>query len=170
MNGIHRQDAKDAEVGAGSIRCCSLRAPRREAGPHLGVLGGRSRSAFRVGPGFTLVELLIAVALLSTAMMGIMAVFAAAANSHRAGVDGTEAAIIASSVVAEARTVFREAGMLTPAEGLKWPGRPRYSYDIEYVPLDKAGDELLMRVVVRWSVRGRGSSRAFDTILLRRMD
>lgn len=104
------------------------------------------------------------------AMMGVMAVFAAAANSHRRGVDGTEAAIIATSVTARARSAFRDRASLPVASGEKVPGKPRYSYDIEYVDLDKKGSEVLMRVRVRWSARGRGASVVFDTILLKKMD
>ncbi len=107
---------------------------------------------------------------LNMAMMGVMAVFVAATGSHQRGVDGTEAAIIATSVAAEARADFRDRASLPVASGVKVPGRPRYSYDIEYIDLDGMGDEVMMRVRVRWAARGRGASVLFETILMRKLD
>lgn len=159
---------------------------RAEGRPN--VSAGRARLPIRVGPcspvaadvgravpGFTLIEILIAVLVLNMAIMGVMAVFAAATRSHVRGVHETEAAIIATSVTAEARSAFRDRMTLPTASGAKVPGKPRYSYDIEYIDLgskgdDRKGTEVLMRVRVRWTVGGRGASLAFDTILLRKMN
>lgn len=120
--------------------------------------------------GFTLIEVLIAVAILSLGMMGVLAVFAAATESHRRAVDGAEAAMIATSLAAEARARFREPGCLVPVTDAAVPQRPRYRYDIEYIPLDADGDEVLMQIRVRWAERGRSAGLAFQTVLFRKQD
>ncbi len=123
----------------------------------------------RPSTAFTLIEILVAISILSIAMMGVMAVFASAARSHQRGVDGTEAAIIATGIAAEARAVFVERGSLVPVLNNAVHGNPRYFYDIEYIDLDKTGDEVMMRIRVGWSRRGRRTSEVFDTILMRKM-
>lgn len=127
-------------------------------------------SALRDRCGFTLVEILIAVAIFSLGMMGILAVFGAATESHRRAVDGAEAAMIASSVASEARARFRGAGSLVPVIDAKVEGKPRYRYDVEYVQLDDSADEVLMHIKVRWTERGRGSFLSFYTILFRKQE
>jgi prepilin-type N-terminal cleavage/methylation domain-containing protein len=124
----------------------------------------------RAARGFTLVELLVAIGILAMAAGGVIAVFAAATRSYVRGIDGTEAALIASSLVAEARTAFWERDCLKDASDMKVPGKPRYTYDLTYYELDRAGDEVLMRVRVRWSERGRETHLDFDTILFRKAE
>ena len=122
------------------------------------------------GRGFTLLEVIIAVGLFAAAFGGVFAVLAAGAESRRRAEDGTEAAVIATSLVAEARARFRSPGPLREVEGREWPANPRYTFDLRYIQLDVDGDELFMRVRVNWL---RGGSRRyvdFDTILLRKMD
>ncbi|MHC4199712.1 MAG: type IV pilus modification PilV family protein [Planctomycetota bacterium] len=164
-------------MNADERRYSARRTSDNDSARHAGGPGGavicvdlRSSAVASAVRGFTLIEILIAIMVLNMAMMGVMAVFAAAAGSHQRGVDGTEAAIIASSVVAEARASFRDRASLPVASGEKVPGRPRYSYDIEYIDLDGRGDEVLMRVRVRWAARGRGASVSFETILMRKLD
>lgn len=119
---------------------------------------------------FTLLEILIAVAILAFGMAGVLAVFAAAAGSHRRAVDEMEAAMVASGLAAEARARFRGRGELVPRIGIKVPGKPRYRCDVDYFPLDEEGDEVLMEIDVRWKERGRGAALVFHTILLRQTD
>ena len=128
------------------------------------------RHGWRYMRGFTLIELLIAIAILAMASGGVMAVFAAATRSHARAVDGTEAAVIASGLVAEARAEFRERGGPPPRQGIKVPGKRRYSYDRECFPLDGEGDEVLLRIRVYWSRRGRETHLDFDTIIFRKAD
>lgn len=124
----------------------------------------------RARRGFTLLEVIIAVGIFAAAFAGVFAVLAAGAESRRRAEDGTEAAVIATGLVAEARARFRQSGSLRPVRGVAWPTNPRYTFDLDYIQLDKYGDELYMRVRVNWL---RGGSRRyvdFDTILLRKMD
>jgi prepilin-type N-terminal cleavage/methylation domain-containing protein len=131
----------------------------------------QARHSSRDARGFTLTEVLIALAVGLIAMVGVIAVFASGVRSRRRAVDGMEAAVIAESLVAEARSVFTDRGTPVPAKDRKWPGKPRYTCDVDYVQLDAAGDELLMVVSVRWFERGRPvPPLRFETIILRKMD
>ena len=128
------------------------------------------RSARRGHRGFTMIELLVAIAILAMASGGVLAVFAAATRSHARAIDGTEAAIIATGLVAEARTEFRERGGPPERQDVKIPGKPRYSYDRECFPLDDSGDEVLLRIRVHWSRRGNETHLDFDTIIFRKAE
>ena len=128
------------------------------------------RSARPGEQGFTLIELLIAIAILAMAAGGVMAVFAAATRSHARAVDGTEAAVIATGLVAEARAEFREPGGPAERHDVKIPGKRRYTYDRECIPLDRAGDEVLLRIRIRWWRRGREAHLDFNTIIFRKAD
>ena len=99
-----------------------------------------------------------------------MAVFAAATRSHSRAVDGTEAAVIATGLVAEARAEFRDAGGPPEKVDVKVSGKPRYTYDRICYPLDVKGDEVLLRIRIRWSRRGRETHLDFDTIAFRKVD
>jgi type II secretion system protein I len=124
----------------------------------------------RGGRGFTLIELLVAIAILAMAAGGVMAVFAAATRSHARAVHGTEAAVIATGLVAEARAEFRESGGPAEIHDAKVPGKRRYTYDRECYPLDVAGDEVLLRIRIRWARRGRETHLDFDTIIFRKAE
>jgi len=122
-------------------------------------------------PGFTLVEVLVAMAILVTGMVGVLAVFATATRSHARAVHSIEAANIAAGVVAEARARFRGTGTLPTGTAEKVPGKPRYTYDVKYVGgWDKNDEELLMIVGVTWLERGRDSTTEFTTILVKKSE
>ena len=120
--------------------------------------------------GFTLIEVLIAVAIFATAIGGVLALLAAGVASRRRAEDGVEAALIAESLAAEARARFRQSGRLVPVGDATWPARPLYRYDIDYIPLDETGDEMLMQIRVHWLRRGRATAYIFNTVLLRKTD
>jgi type II secretion system protein I len=120
--------------------------------------------------GFTLIELLIAISILAMAAGGVMAVFAAATRSHARAIDGTEAAVIATGLVAEARAEFRKRGGPPERKNVRIPGKRRYTYDRECFPLDAAGDEVLLRIRVYWSRRGKNTHLDFDTIIFRKAE
>ena len=119
---------------------------------------------------FTLLEVLVAIGVFAAAFGGVFALLAAGAESRRRAEDGTQAALIATSLVAEARARFREPGSLRPVSEKTWPADPRYSFSLDYIQLDRAGDEVFMRVRVHWLRGGGRRSIDFDTILLRKLD
>ncbi len=136
----------------------------------MSALAAARRPPLRHDGGFTLIELLIAIAILAMAAGGVLAVFAAAARSHARAVDGTEAAVIATGLVAEARAEFRRRGDPPERHDVKVPGKRRYTYDRECYRLDAAGDEVLLRIRVRWSRRGTETHLDFDTIIFRKVE
>ncbi len=104
------------------------------------------------------------------AFAGVFAVLAAGTESRRRAEDGTEATIIATSLVAEARARFREPGSLRPVKDGLWPTNRLYSFDLDYIPLDRDEEEVFMRVRVYWLRGGKRRHIDFDTILLRKLD
>ena len=161
-----RQDTQDDRCSQSCISCTTLRSSS---------LRSTSASLSNVVPlsgrrGFTLIEVLIAVGVFTVAFGGVFALLATGAESRRRAEDGTEASLIATSLVAEARARFRGDGPLQPVSGRPWPTNPRYTFDLDYIQLDKAGDEVFMRVRVRWLRGGSTRSIDFDTILLRKLD
>ncbi len=112
----------------------------------------------------------MAVGIFSVAFAGVFAVLAVGAESRRRAEDGTEAAVIATSLVAEARARFKEAGSFREVKDQPWPTNPRYSFDLGYIPLDRDGEEIFMRVRVYWLRGGKRRHVDFDTILLRKLE
>lgn len=86
---------------------------------------------------FSLIEVLVALMILSVGATSILALFAAAASTHKRSVDRTRAALVAERIVAEAQSVYVPG---TSAEDLRSALYARlpetidgYSWDIETV-------------------------------------
>jgi type II secretion system protein I len=73
-------------------------------GPAAGRLA--SRGAPRRA-GFTLIEVLIALAVFTVGAAGLLSLYAAAASTHRRAVDRTNAALVAEKVLAMASVLYR---------------------------------------------------------------
>ena len=65
---------------------------------------------------------------------------------------------------------WSESGGPPERHDVRIPHKPRYSYDRECYPLDRNGDEVLLRIRVRWSRRGRETHLDFDTIIFRKAE
>ncbi len=139
--------------------------------------------------GMTLIEVLIASAILVFGMVGIIAMFTAAARTHKRAVDETEASMVGSSVLAELRGLFSKGVIPNPT---KVPPKkkdfdlddfpahkdfPRYHYAVRIKDLnptrklkDKAvfGKEYYVEVEVFWSSRGDNKSVKFQTVMFQR--
>ena len=64
--------------------------------------------------GFTLVEILVALGVLTLGIGGVLAIFTAAAATHRQALDETVTSIIADSVIAEQRAAFNRSRYSEP--------------------------------------------------------
>jgi prepilin-type N-terminal cleavage/methylation domain-containing protein len=138
------------------------------------ILGSKVlRGGLRRQGGFSLIEVLIAMLVLSLGAGSILSLFAAAAATHRRSVDRTHAALVAERVLSEVRSLYLpetepseildELRKRLPSEigGYRW----------EAMVFHPEGDawsdsELFARVTVRWPDSASERADSFQTILL----
>jgi type II secretory pathway pseudopilin PulG len=126
--------------------------------------------------GMTLVELMVAFAILIVGLVSIFAMLNAALRSHKRAMNETEAAIVAESVLADLRADFQR-GRLVKDPGNTFEQNvdfPDYSVRKTIVSLEPrkknvaglGGDrEFFVRVEVRWSSEGDNKEVSFDSVL-----
>jgi len=127
--------------------------------------------------GMTLIEIMVAFAILVVGLVSIFAMLNAALRSHKRAMNETEAAIVAESVLADLRSEFQRGKIVkSDGKGMFEPSVdfPDYSVRKTIVPLEPArkgvagagGDrEFFVRVEVRWSSQGDNKSVNVDSIL-----
>jgi len=125
------------------------------------------------GGGFTLLEVIIALAILVLGLSAILPLFAVGATSHRRGIDQTMVSLIAPHITARLQERLYELN--PPAlkdQEYAEVGRV-YKYDATFTPLDPYDSmklAFIVHVTVRWSENMSLHSESFSTILLRRTD
>lgn len=145
--------------------------------------------------GFTLLEIMVALGVFAIGASAAFALLVAAASAGRRAEHETNAALIAESELADLQadllqdidlTALRKADPQDPDApapagtnpATRWafqdrvsPAYPDYKYDVAITPLDGPVPDqpwaYLVEVEVRWSERGRGRSKTFQTVLLR---
>jgi type II secretion system protein I len=123
--------------------------------------------------GFTLLEVMIAMLILSVGAASILSLFAAAASTHRRAVDRTRAALVAERVLGEARVLYapgKEPGEIVEELKKRLPAEiDGYLHEtVLFHPEGWKADELVARVMVRWRQSGAERSETFHTVLLPR--
>lgn len=141
----------------------------------------RRRPGARCARGMTLIEVLIASAILAFGMAGVLAALSTAFRSHKRALDETNAALVGASVMADLRGIF--ASGLVPyaiAENAAKPHAdfPDYRYAVKLADLSakrgikggpKLGQEFYVEVRVYWTDRGdAGKSSTFQTVMFLR--
>ncbi len=118
--------------------------------------------------GFSLVEILIALAILAVGMVSVFALFGAATITHRRGVDHTNVGLLALAALSEAKEALTGDGTPVDVADQKLPGFPdAYTYDIEYEPLGDDRLEYKVVVTVKFQRGGEPHTEVFETVLLR---
>lgn len=135
--------------------------------------------------GFTLIEVLIALGIMSIGITAVIGIFTMATTTHKRAIDETSAALIAQSAVADARATltarYDASALPVVAEGpppvlalrknATDPAFPGYSYDVLLTPIDapKAADADVFHVEVRvkWQATGKQRGETFHTVALR---
>ncbi len=132
--------------------------------------------------GFSLLEMIVALAILVVGTSSALALFAVAAASHKRAVDYAVAAQAAQSIFPEIEqrwTLIRsrtKAGKVKdlpdpipkPGESEPTvPGYPQYAYRIEFSRLDDEGDVVLAELTILWQRGGAAVSKKFRQVLLR---
>jgi prepilin-type N-terminal cleavage/methylation domain-containing protein len=139
--------------------------------------------------GFSLLEVLIAMFVLSIGAASVLALFAAAASTHRRALDRTHAALVAERILAEiqgrytpgksAEELREELVKELPAQvgDYAWEAfvfhpagesSPRRGRDESDRRAEWEEQELFARVLVRWKQSGQARAMTFQTVLLPR--
>ena len=124
--------------------------------------------------GMTLIEVLLAMAILVTGLVAIFALLNSGFSSHKRAIQETEAAMVASSALDELRANFAR-GILPASDGKEaWhpsPDFPNFRFRKQIFPLNTSqntgvGDmEYFVRLEVKWKERGDDKSTRIDTIM-----
>jgi type II secretory pathway pseudopilin PulG len=127
--------------------------------------------------GMTLVEVMIAFAILVVGLVGVFALINGGTRAHKRAINETESSLVASSVAAEMRAEFFRGRVPASDAANAWhdsPDYPRYQYRKLITPLDpgrkgaddpSANREYFVRIIVRWSEHGEDKSISMDTIM-----
>lgn len=125
----------------------------------------------------TLVEVMMAFAILVAGLVGIFAVLHAGFRSHRRAINETEAAILASSVMSELRAEFFRGQAPASDPPGTWRSSadyPNYRYRKVIILLETARKDLdplaadreyFVRIEVRWAQEGENKSISVDTVM-----
>ncbi|MBI2931246.1 MAG: prepilin-type N-terminal cleavage/methylation domain-containing protein [Planctomycetes bacterium] len=123
-------------------------------------------------PGFTLLEVLIAMCVLVLATAAILPLFAVGTASHKRGMDQTIAALVAQKAFAEIQMGLTSQKPRDIAGARVFHEGQEFRYDATFSRLDAADRTdaaFIVRVAVKWADGGHERTEDFDTILLRRI-
>ncbi len=121
--------------------------------------------------GFTLLEVLISLAVLVIGLASIIPLFAVGTRSARRGMDQTMVSLIAPHVTARIQERLYETNPKDLKDQEYVQFGKTYRYDATFAPLDPADPTrpaFLVKVLVHWSENAELHSEEFTTILLRR--
>ncbi len=138
--------------------------------------------------GFSLLEVLIAMFILSIGAASVLALFAAAASTHKRSVDRTHAALLAESLFSEIQGRYEPEMTAEELTKLVKDEVPEawgnYTWDVYlFHPAEKSAyslglagedaegwseDELFARIIIRWQQKANARSESFHSILLPR--
>ncbi|MGQ9589900.1 MAG: type IV pilus modification PilV family protein [Planctomycetota bacterium] len=125
--------------------------------------------------GFSLLEVLVAMFVLSVGAASVLALFAAGASTHRRSVDRTNAVLVAERVFSEVRAAYRVGRSAGEVGEIVRKALPEeiggYRYELELI--EPEGDafregELVVRVTVRWRLAAAERSDSFFELILPR--
>lgn len=148
---------------------------------HMAKRPGCNLQSPRSASGFTLLECLVALIILSIGLVSVFALFVAGAASHKKGVDQTTAGILAQKVLAELQEACTDDTLTALAGKDKRkrsialkdqvdPAFPAYKYDLALQALDARRDAYAVTLRVRWLERGTQEAAVFETVILRKND
>ncbi|RME77178.1 MAG: prepilin-type N-terminal cleavage/methylation domain-containing protein [Planctomycetota bacterium] len=118
--------------------------------------------------GFTLMEVLVAMAILLIGLTSAIALLAAGAASQKKAVDATNSAFLAKIVLEDIKA---KAGQIKEPKELwvqkgRIPGYPNYSYDVFARWLDKKQKELHVAISIYWELGAKKKTITYNSILL----
>jgi len=118
--------------------------------------------------GFTLIEILVALAILAFGMTAVLSLFIAGVRTYKRAMDQSTAAMLAESVLADLEEDLKGDFVPDPVFAQTRPHFPGYKYDLELKPLDVENHEILVSLTIWWGEGKRRRTEVFQTILLRK--
>lgn len=119
--------------------------------------------------GFTLMEVVIAMLILVTGMVSILALFAHAVGIHRAAVDDARTAMVAESVLDRLDFEWSESGSVGGVQGMTFEGPEVAPYAVSTSATEVADSEdaLAVTVTLTWRRGTKEQEAVFHSVLLR---
>ena len=119
--------------------------------------------------GFTLMEVLIAMLVLVTGMVSILALFTHAVTIHRQAVDDSRAAMVAEAVFDRVRMTWDETGDPGAVQALVFddPGFAPFQVETSAVAYGGASDSLAVSVTLTWRLGSKEQLAEFHSVVLR---
>ena len=124
--------------------------------------------------GFTLLEVIIALGIMTVGMTVAISLFTAATAAHRRAVDRIRAIEVSEQVFASLEGSIRDGATMTDLiarppwkDSLgRWPG---VAVEVRYgtIPKEQYIDELMVEVHVQWISRGLDAEEVFQQIVAR---
>ncbi|MEE2890244.1 MAG: prepilin-type N-terminal cleavage/methylation domain-containing protein [Planctomycetota bacterium] len=124
--------------------------------------------------GFTLLEVIIALGIMTVGMTVAISLFTAATAAHRRAVDRVRAIEVSEQVFASLEGAIRDGATVTDliarppwSDSLgRWPG---VAVEVRYgtIPKEQYIDELMVEVHVQWISRGLDAEEVFQQIVAR---
>ncbi|MCI0651137.1 MAG: type II secretion system GspH family protein [Planctomycetes bacterium] len=137
--------------------------------------GSRARRGFQAGsPGFSLLEVVAALGILTLGIAAALSLFTGATAAHKRAIDRVHATAISEQAFADVESALlagstaEELEKDPPFGAIKrnWPG-----YDVSAIVCNVGGpagkDQLLMEVHVRWKRHGQEREQVFRQVVLR---
>ena len=125
--------------------------------------------------GFSLMEVVVALAIMTMAISSVLALFTSATAAHRRAIHQTQASELAEWALADIESALirgvsaEEILENPPVETMQrdWPG---YRVEVMMLPIagETGSDEILVEVSILWESRGRDSRLDFQQIVVRR--
>lgn len=136
-------------------------------GPTLSLFHSRT-----LPRGFTLLEILISLAILALAVATILPLFAVGTASHKNGIDQTRVRLIAPHIAARIQERLYSPNPVDLVDQEYSEAGRSYRYDAAFTPLDPRdplAPAFIVKVKVKWLENGVEQGEQFETILLRKL-
>lgn len=122
--------------------------------------------------GFTLIEVLVALGVLSLGIASAIALFAAATASHKRAIHRTNAVAIGEQALADLETALATGGdpyqlMEAPPFASLQRDYPGYEVTVRFLVGIEVDDTILAEVTVTWSAGGNDRSESFQQWMTR---
>ncbi|HRU52423.1 MAG: prepilin-type N-terminal cleavage/methylation domain-containing protein [Planctomycetes bacterium] len=118
--------------------------------------------------GFTLIEVLIAMAIFLVGSAGLWGLIATSINTHREAIDEQKIAFLAESIVAELRGVDIVVGRdIKNIVNAKSKNYPDYTYDVQFTNMEN--NTVLVQLQIHCIRYGKKQSYDFKTVVCRQL-